>query len=474
MEKFMSTGLRANRPANKIKKYISRAAAVLAGAGMFAGAVVFCISAGSGRVEEEAYPREEAQTEQAEQTDVMTYEETELPFVNRAFARAAGDYLEITVKADGKSIVVPAASGCTAADVLEKAGITAGENDELNVKMSDTFSSNSTITLNRVEYVEKTYTREYELDTEYIEDDSLSVGDSKVVTDGEKGELLVKVRAKLVDGEKVESEIISKEITVKAVRPVIAMGTLEVDSYSYAAGGDDENADRDEEESELISSRSEKYDTDSYEQSLSETEASAETEAPVKEEEPEPAETEAPQADDSDTATDYSSVWVRPEPEIVETEAEPEETAAPEPNGDGDGTVDGIATLSANEEGICLDGSRPVSRFSAEKVQLDENGVPVNYKEVHHGESCAYTAEEDALMSTGKTVFQGYVAVDPDIIPYGSELYIVADDGAVYGYAIAADTGYSVSKGHIIVDLFMEDLNDCLEWGRRDVTIYVL
>ena len=43
MEKFMSTGLRANRPANKIKKYISRAAAVLAGAGMFAGAVVFCI-----------------------------------------------------------------------------------------------------------------------------------------------------------------------------------------------------------------------------------------------------------------------------------------------------------------------------------------------------------------------------------------------------------------------------------------------
>lgn len=109
-----------------------------------------------------------------------------------------------------------------------------------------------------------------------------------------------------------------------------------------------------------------------------------------------------------------------------------------------------------------------------EWLRFDENGIPTEYTEVLSGKACAYTAEPDALMSTGKEVFQGYVAVDPDIIPYGSELYIVAEDGDVYGYAIAADTGYSVRKGHIIVDLFMNEYDDCIQWGNKTVNVYVL
>ena len=118
---------------------------------------------------------------------------------------------------------------------------------------------------------------------------------------------------------------------------------------------------------------------------------------------------------------------------------------------------------------------KAVSRFEVpEWLTLDENGVPTEYVDTISGKSCAYTADPGALMSTGKAVFQGYVAVDPNIIPYGSELYIVADDGEVYGYAIAADTGYSVRQGHIIVDLFMDEYNDCSQWGAKNVTIYVL
>ena len=109
-----------------------------------------------------------------------------------------------------------------------------------------------------------------------------------------------------------------------------------------------------------------------------------------------------------------------------------------------------------------------------EWLSFDENGVPTEYVNVLTGNACAYTADPDALMSTGKAVFQGYVAVDPDIIPYGSELYIVAEDGDVYGYAIAADTGYSVRKGHIIVDLFMNEYDDCIQWGNKPVNVYVL
>lgn len=109
-----------------------------------------------------------------------------------------------------------------------------------------------------------------------------------------------------------------------------------------------------------------------------------------------------------------------------------------------------------------------------EWLEFDENGIPTEYSAVLTGNACAYTAAPDALMSTGKAVFQGYVAVDPDIIPYGSELYIVAEDGEVYGYAIAADTGSSVRKGHIIVDLFMNEYDDCIQWGNKPVYVYVL
>lgn len=107
-------------------------------------------------------------------------------------------------------------------------------------------------------------------------------------------------------------------------------------------------------------------------------------------------------------------------------------------------------------------------------IKFDKHGVPKEYQEVFYGNSTAYTAPEGALMSTGYEVFQGYVAVDPNVIPYGSELYIVADDGDVYGYAIAADTGSAARHGQIIADLFMEDYDECLEWGRKDVTVYVL
>ncbi|MDE6591811.1 MAG: G5 domain-containing protein [Oscillospiraceae bacterium] len=466
MAEFMSTGIRANRPANRIKKHISRAAAVLAGIGVFTGAVVFCISSSNEiTITEEAMDADIP----VEMTDAEIPEETEetMEIVSRTFARAAGDYMEITVEADGRSIVVAAAPGSTAEEVLEKAGLSLGDDDVMDIEPGEVLSGNRVITLSRVEYVEKTYRREYELDTEYREDDSLPRGDSKVVTDGEKGEMIVKVRSKMVNGEKVDSEIISKEITVKAVRPVVAMGTLEVDEYSYAAADPEEREPEEERIYAKDNSDSDKYDTDSYEQRLEEEDITVTT---------------APEEEDitvSETAVNSDkilepvySVWTKPEepevPEDIYEDPEPVVTEAPEKE-----TVDGMAVVEGSE-GICLDGSKPVSRFAPEGVKLDENGIPVNYKEIHRGESCAYTAEEGALMSTGKEVFQGYVAVDPDIIPYGSKLYIIADDGAVYGYAVAADTGYSVGEGHIIVDLFMASHDDCVQWGRRNVTIYVL
>ncbi len=106
---------------------------------------------------------------------------------------------------------------------------------------------------------------------------------------------------------------------------------------------------------------------------------------------------------------------------------------------------------------------------------LDENGVPLDYSKVLTGKSCAYSAKPGALTASGRKAVVGTVAVDPNIIPYGTELYIETTDGsAVYGYAIAADTGTALTDGLILVDLFMGSYEESCEWGAREVNIYIL
>lgn len=102
-------------------------------------------------------------------------------------------------------------------------------------------------------------------------------------------------------------------------------------------------------------------------------------------------------------------------------------------------------------------------------------GVPTNPKSVIRGQSTAYTAGAGAKCSTGVTPRPGYVAVDPREIPYGTEMYIVSSDGKqVYGYAIAADTGGFIYNSNTVVDLYMNSESQCRQWGRRNVTIYIL
>ena len=59
------------------------------------------------------------------------------------------------------------------------------------------------------------------------------------------------------------------------------------------------------------------------------------------------------------------------------------------------------------------------------------------------------------------------IAVDPNVIPLGSKVYIPG-----YGYAIASDTG-GVIKGNII-DLYMNSHDECISWGRRQVTLHIV
>jgi len=63
--------------------------------------------------------------------------------------------------------------------------------------------------------------------------------------------------------------------------------------------------------------------------------------------------------------------------------------------------------------------------------------------------------------------------VDPRMIPYGTRMFIVSNDGAyVYGLATAEDCGGAI-KGNR-VDLYFDSNYDCFQFGIRDCTIYIL
>lgn len=114
-------------------------------------------------------------------------------------------------------------------------------------------------------------------------------------------------------------------------------------------------------------------------------------------------------------------------------------------------------------------------KSSGSNTFTDSNGNTVAYSRVLTGSGTAYTAPAGAYTATGVPAYLGGVAVNPNIIPYGSRLYIASTDGSVvYGYATAVDTGGALMAGTALVDLFYPSYGECVNFGRRNVNVYVL
>lgn len=104
---------------------------------------------------------------------------------------------------------------------------------------------------------------------------------------------------------------------------------------------------------------------------------------------------------------------------------------------------------------------------------MDASGNTVSYRTMLSGTCTAYSG--GGITATGVPAAVGVVAVNPNQIPYGTRLYITSPDGSyVYGYAVAGDTGGAMMAGQAMCDLYMNTEQECYNFGRRTMNIYIL
>lgn len=119
-----------------------------------------------------------------------------------------------------------------------------------------------------------------------------------------------------------------------------------------------------------------------------------------------------------------------------------------------------------------------------EKLLVTKDGELIRYKEVITMEATAYDAgyqstgknpghPQYGITRSGTRVRPGVVAVDPQVVPLGTKLYVKSGNGGSdYGISHAEDTGGAI-KGNRI-DLYYESRSEALRFGRQPVKVYIL
>lgn len=109
-------------------------------------------------------------------------------------------------------------------------------------------------------------------------------------------------------------------------------------------------------------------------------------------------------------------------------------------------------------------------------VIVTADGEVLTYKRSAQFVATAYTKTDDGCdetTATGTTVRVGTVAVDPTVIPYGTRMFIVTNDGSyIYGIGTAEDCGGAI-KGNRL-DLYFETDPECWTFGVKNCTVYFL
>jgi 3D (Asp-Asp-Asp) domain-containing protein/peptidoglycan hydrolase CwlO-like protein len=128
-----------------------------------------------------------------------------------------------------------------------------------------------------------------------------------------------------------------------------------------------------------------------------------------------------------------------------------------------------VASLRASAGSAATAGLLSTAGAAAKKSQTIGSGQTPSQPPSNGSRKLTVSATCYILKGTtasGLPTGPGIVAVDPNVIPLGTRMYIPG-----YGKGIAADVGGGI-KGKII-DLWYSTYAQCAKWGRRTVTITI-
>ena len=122
----------------------------------------------------------------------------------------------------------------------------------------------------------------------------------------------------------------------------------------------------------------------------------------------------------------------------------------------------------------------PVNKVIAKGTKVyfvSSRGLNVGFTKQFTMRATAYAPTPENFgysTASGNRARDGVVAVDRNVIPLGTKLYVKSNVPGIadYGYCIAWDTGGNIKSDRI--DLFMESEYACYLFGVRSVTVYVL
>ena len=142
---------------------------------------------------------------------------------------------------------------------------------------------------------------------------------------------------------------------------------------------------------------------------------------------------------------------------VVETIEEPAAEAAPE------------AAPETPEETPAAEADNAITR--ATKADLER---PDDLVKLGDFIATAYCVTGQTSTGTQTTVGRT-LAVNPHVIPYGTEVWLYLEDGTFAGDFIAEDTGSNMLANSNVIDIYMGEgsYHDCILWGAQNVEVYI-
>ncbi len=131
---------------------------------------------------------------------------------------------------------------------------------------------------------------------------------------------------------------------------------------------------------------------------------------------------------------------------------------------------DGIKTGEQIIEEKITEPAKPEIRKVGTRDIVETSRGAARFRDTLYMEATAYLPTDGSgtgITATGMQAQRGVAAVDPNVIPLGSRLYVPG-----YGMAVAADTGSAILGDKI--DLCMEGYAEAIHFGRRIVKVYIL